>query len=280
MTTLQKYANFIKLEHTLFSIPLLFAGALLAKGEWPSFRLSLLIIIAGAGARVVALVFNRVIDRHIDQRNPRTKDRHLAKGTMSLFEACLTAILGLAVYLYVSWLISDFCLKLSWIPLVGFIAYPYFKRFTKWTHVGLGIVWSLVPIAGFFAVSPSVNGIGPCIMLGLFSIFWLAGFDIIYATLDEESDRENGVFSLPAKWGSKKALRTAAIFHALAFLILLILYMVWLSGPITVMLLSIIGVLLIIEQYFSNYVDLAFFQINTIIGFFVMFFILSGLKGV
>ncbi len=280
MKFLQKYAGFIKLEHTLFSIPLLFSGAYLAGNKWPSLRVTFLILIAGSSARVVAMTLNRIIDRHIDRKNPRTQSRHLATGAMKLWEAWITVFLSLAFYLFTAWLLSDFCLKYSWIPVIAFAAYPYFKRFTKWTHVGLGFVWALVPLGGFFAVNQTLVGIIPVIMLGVFCIFWLAGFDIIYATLDEKFDRESGVKSLPAAWGSERALKMAGTFHVLSFVILLALYGVWLSGPVTVMLLAMIGILLYLEQKFSNYVDLAFFQINAVIGFFVLFFVIAGIKGV
>ena len=129
-------------------------------------------------------------------------------------------------------------------------------------------------------MKPSWEGIGPAVALGIFSVFWLAGFDIIYATMDEAFDREAGVHSLPAAWGSKRAMRMSAIFHFLAFVVLVVLYGVWFAGPITVMLLGLAGILLFIEQWFAGYVDMAFFQINAAIGFVIFFFVLSGLKGV
>lgn len=278
-TRLQTYSSFIKIEHTLFSLPLFYAGALLAQKGWPSLRVTILILLAGAGARVVALVLNRVIDRKIDSQNPRTIDRHLSSGSMKLVEACLLGVAGLFVYLFSAWLISDLCVKLAWIPLVGFTAYPFFKRFTKWTHVGLGIVWSLIPIAGFIAMGWSSTGFVSVCMLAIFSIFWLAGFDIIYATLDEEFDRNAKLFSLPAAWGRDRALRTAGLFHLLAFLCLVILYAVWLSGPVTVLILILTGILLYAEYGLSDKVDLAFFKINSIIGFVVLFLVISGIKG-
>lgn len=279
MNVLKKYAGFIKLEHTLFSLPLLFAGAVLAAGTWPSFRTTVLILFAGASARVVAMGLNRIIDRDIDRRNPRTRDRHLASGVMKRVEAWGLVLASLAVYLFSAWLLSDWCFRLSWIPLVAFAAYPYFKRVTRWAHVGLGLVWSLAPIGGYFAVRPSMSGAEPAFVLGAFCLFWLAGFDIIYATMDAGFDREAGLHSLPAAWGPERALKAAAVFHACAFITLAVLYGVWLSGPITVLLLLIIGACLILEQRFSQNVDFAFFQVNAVIGFIVFFFVYSGLKG-
>jgi len=280
MTALTKYSTFIKLEHTLFSLPLIFAGAVIAEASVPSLRVIALILVAATAARVVAMTLNRIIDREIDKRNPRTQGRHIPSGAMKLYEAWLIVFLSLGIYLLAAWLLNDVCLRLAWLPLVGFAAYPFFKRFTKWTHVGLGLVWSFVPVAGFLAVKPSWEGIAPALGLGVFSVFWLAGFDVIYATMDEDFDREAGVKSLPAAWGSKRALRFSAVMHGLAFLTLAVVYAVWFSGPITVMLLALAGALLFMEQWFSGYVDMAFFQLNAAIGFVIFFFVLSGLKGV
>lgn len=279
MTTFKKFAGFIKIEHTLFSLPLLFAGAYLAGHAWPSLRTSFLIVVAGASARVVAMGLNRIIDREIDRLNPRTQQRHLPSGAMSLLEAWAAVSVSLLLYLLSAWLLSDFCLRLSWIPLVAFASYPYFKRFTHWAHLGLGLVWSLVPLAGFFAVEPSLDGIGPAVLLGVFCLFWLAGFDIIYATLDEDFDREYGVYSLPAAWGRTKALRAAALFHLLSFFTLVFLYGVYLSGPLTVMLLTVVGLTMYVGQKFSSNVDFAFFQVNAFIGLAVLIFIFIGSKG-
>ncbi|MFN0117249.1 MAG: 4-hydroxybenzoate octaprenyltransferase [Elusimicrobiota bacterium] len=279
MTRLNLYNSFIKFEHTLFSLPLLFAGALLAGKTWPSWRVSFLIILAGAGARIVALALNRIIDRHIDKLNPRTQDRHLASGKIKLIEAWFILLVSLVIYLLAAWSLSEFCLKLSWLPVLGFSAYPFFKRFTKWAHLGLGIVWSLVPIGGFFAVHPSFDGMTPILLLALFSVFWLAGFDIIYAIQDEEFDRRVGLHSLPAKWGGKKALRISALFHVLSFFTLVILYAIFFSGPFTVICLGVIGILLYLEQSFSHNVNLSFFHINVILGFVVLVFVFCGIKG-
>jgi 4-hydroxybenzoate polyprenyltransferase len=278
-TRLKTYSNFVKFEHTLFSLPLFYAGALLAQKGWPSLRVTLLILLAGGGGRVVALALNRIIDRKIDARNPRTVDRHLSRGTMKVGEAWFIGALGLVFYLTGAWLISDLCLKLSWIPLLGFTAYPFFKRFTKWTHVGLGIVWSFIPFAGFIAMGWSWNGFWSVCMLALFSIFWLAGFDIIYATLDEDFDRDAKLFSLPACWGAKRALRMAGLFHLLAFFWLVVLYAIWFSGPVTVLILAATGMLLYAEYNLSHKVDLAFFKINSVIGFVVLFLVISGMRG-
>jgi 4-hydroxybenzoate polyprenyltransferase len=277
---LSAYARFIKIEHTLFSLPILLSGTLLARGSLPSWRLTGLILLATLGARTLALALNRLIDVQIDARNPRTADRELATGALSLWDAFLVAIAGLMVYIWAATKINSFCLIWSWVPALLFLIYPTLKRFTWLCHFGLGVTWAMAPLAGWFAVNPGFAGSGPAWILAVFSFFWLAGFDIIYATMDEKFDREAGVKSLPAAWGSPRALKLAGLFHLVSFLLLIVLYAGWLSGPITVMLLAAVGALLFMEYEMSDNVNVAFFQINTLIGFVVLFLIVTGLKGV
>src|SRR5262245_53062793 len=122
------YGRFVKVEHTLFSLPLLFSGAMMASGRLPSWRLSALIILAGFGARTAAFAFNRVIDRHIDRLNPRTAIRELPSGKMTLLEAYGVGLFGAGVYLWAAYAIAPICFTLSPIPLLVFIVYPYLKR--------------------------------------------------------------------------------------------------------------------------------------------------------
>jgi 4-hydroxybenzoate polyprenyltransferase len=199
------YGRFVKVEHTLFSIPLLLSGALLAGGHFPAWNLLGLILLAGAGARTAAFALNRIIDRRIDAKNPRTASRELVTGALSVFDAILVALLGLAVYLWAAKAINSFRLLWSWVPVLFFVVYPMLKRFTWLCHFGLGLTWALAPLGGWFAIRPGFEGSWPAWLLGLFSIFWLSGFDIIYAVMDEEFDRKEGLFSLPARFGRRRA---------------------------------------------------------------------------
>ena len=277
MALLTRYARFVKIEHTLFSLPLLLAGAVLAARGWPSFRALFFILTAATGARIVALSLNRIIDVRIDRLNPRTADRELARGTMRLQEAWLLVVAGGGVYLASAWLLNPFCFRLSWLPLAAFALYPYMKRATHWSHLFLGGVWSLTPLAGYFAVRPRFQGSGPAWMLAAFSLFWLAGFDIIYALQDEEFDRAHGLHSLPAGWGGDRALKISGLFHGLAFLCLVVLYLFYLSGPLAVLLLVTCGVLLYFEHRMARDVELAFFKLNIAVGFFVFNLVIFGL---
>lgn len=270
------YGRFLKLEHTLFSLPVLLGGVLLAQRGWPSWRLLGLILLAATAARTLALCLNRIIDRNIDRKNPRTQDRELAAGRLSLWDAWLLTIASLLAYLWTAKQINLFCLTWSWLPVLLFVIYPMLKRFTWLCHVGLGITWAMAPLAGWFAVKPGFADAGPAYLLALFSVFWLAGFDVIYATLDEEFDRREGLFSMPARFGRRGALRISSVLHWGAFLSLVALYFLDLSGVAAAFLLLLAGFLLFLEHMRTDKVDFAFFQINIITGLVVMAMIWTG----
>ncbi len=277
---LASYGRFIKVEHTLFSFPLLFSGALLAVGHLPSLKLSALIILAGFGARTAAFAFNRMIDRHLDQLNPRTANRELPAGKMNLLEAWGVGIFGSAVYVAAAWAIAPICLYLSPLPLAVFVGYPYLKRFTPWAHLGIGAADALAPLGGWLAAKQSFDGVRPALWLGLFTFFWVSGFDIIYATLDETFDRTHGVHSLPARYGKDSALRISAVFHILAFLSLAALYASYFRTTIALVTLAAIGSLLYLEHRLSDNVNLAFFKINAVLGFGILGFVAAGVGGI
>jgi 4-hydroxybenzoate polyprenyltransferase len=272
------YGRFLKLEHTLFSLPILFSGSLLAQGGWPDGRTSLLVILAGAGARTLALALNRLIDCRVDAKNPRTASRELVTGALSIFDAILVAILGLSIYLWAAGSLNQFCLLWSWIPVLLFVVYPMLKRFTWLCHFGLGITWAMAPLAGWFAIRPGFEGSWPVWILALFSFLWTSAFDIIYATMDERFDREAGLFSLPARFGRRNALHVAAVTHFLSFLTLVGLFFATLSGTYAAFLCLLAGVLLLLEHMVVDHVDLAFFKINIITGFVVFAMVFLGLR--
>jgi 4-hydroxybenzoate polyprenyltransferase len=278
MGRLPGYCRFVKMEHTLFSLPLLFSGAVLAGGRLPSWRLSGLIIAAGFGARTAAFAFNRIIDRRIDQQNPRTSDRELPSGKMTLLEAWGVGLAGTAIYVWAAGAIAPLCLLLSPIPLAVFLIYPMLKRFTPLAHFGVGAADALAPLGGWLAVRQSFADVGPALWLGAFTFFWVSGFDVIYATLDERFDRAQGLQSLPARLGKLKALRISGLLHGLAFLSLCMLYAETLRTPVALATLAAIGALLVLEHRLSDDVDLAFFKINAVLGFGILGFVSAGLR--
>ncbi len=275
---IKNLGSFIKVEHTLFSLPLILSGTFLAANGLPSLRLLFLIILAGIGARTSALALNRIIDRDIDKKNPRTRTRELPSGKMSSLSAWSVAIGGMVIYFFSSYLICDLVFYLSPIPLIIFILYPYMKRFTPLCHFGVGLGLALAPLGGWIAVTCSLNNLYPAILLSLFTFFWVSGFDIIYATLDEESDRETGVFSMVSTYGRVSALRLSGVLHLLSFLSLAVLYLIYFEKSFfTLFFMILTGVFLFLEHKKSSNVDMAFFKINIVIGFVIFLFILSGI---
>jgi 4-hydroxybenzoate polyprenyltransferase len=277
MERLLTYARFVKIEHTVFSFPLLVSGALLARDEL-TLRTFLLILAAGTGARVAALGLNRILDRTIDARNPRTKDRELPAGAMSVAEAGLVTLAGILLYLIAAVSISPRCLALSPIPLAIFLMYPLLKRFTMWAHLGVGASLAMGPLGAWYAVQLDFGDFGNALLLCLFTFFWVAGFDVIYATLDLEFDRSHQLHSLPAALGRERALGVSLAFHAAAFVLLALLYLRALEGALAAALLILIGGLLVLEHRKAGDVELAFFRINAVVGFAVLGLVVAGLR--
>ena len=284
-----RYLKFVKVEHTLFSLPIVFSGAFLAKhvyGESVSFSFSLIfwIILAVLGARSFGFAMNRIIDKEIDAKNPRTKNREIPSGQISVSAALVFALISAVLFLFAAAQIDPLCFMLAPIPLGLFILYPFLKRWTLLAHLGLGIAWGTAPLGGWIAVRPQIVSLielQPILILTLFSIFWVAGFDILYALLDEEFDRENGHYSMPALLGKRDALRMSELFHLVAFLALGTLVQAYFGTPISFLLLASIGVLLILSHWkilvnelTPQVIDFAFFKVNAAVGFLVFLIVL------
>lgn len=274
---MRKYFSFVKIEHTLFSLPLIFSGMLLAShGELPAPGLLLLVLAAATGARTVAFALNRIIDRRIDARNPRTASRDLPSGRMTLQEAVGVMSAGLGLYFGAAYFISPFCLMMSPIPLVIFLVYPTMKRYTPLAHFGVGLGLAMGPLGGWFAVAPSLDNLLTPGLLSLFTLFWVAGFDIIYATLDEDFDRKASLYSFPSRFGRERALRYSGYLHAAAFAVLVVLFVQSVLSLLALPLLVLTGLLLYMEQKKADDVELAFFKINAVAGFSVLAMVGAG----
>jgi 4-hydroxybenzoate polyprenyltransferase len=275
---LSTLARFVKIEHTLFSLPLIYSGALLAARGWIPLRLALLMLVAAVGARTVALSLNRIIDREIDKRNPRTAIRELPAGRMKLLEAMAVLLVGLILYFGSAEFIGRFCLIWSPLPLAVFVLYPYMKRFTPLAHFGVGMGLAMAPLAGWVAVTQSLQNLIPGFVLGFFTMLWVTGFDIIYATLDEEFDRRANLYSLPSRLGKEKALRISGYLHALAFVVLVYIFVVYIQSWIAVPFLALAGFLLYLEHAKASDVELAFFKINAALGFVILVMVIVGVN--
>ncbi len=209
--------RFAKVEHSVFSLPLLFAGVWLGSdGGWPSLQVLALIALAGIGARTLGMAMNRIFDRRLDALNQRTAQRELPSGKMSLAASYGVAAGGGALYLLACWGLGPLCLKLSAVPVVPLIVYSLLKRFTVLCHFGIGLCLGLAPLGAFVAASGSLEFNAQILLLALYSFCWISGFDIIYAVLDIDSDRQTGVRSIPAAVGGNRAQVVSAMVHLIA----------------------------------------------------------------
>ena len=283
MGKLKMYADFIKIEHTLFALPFAYAGAFLASKGWFGLKLFILILTAFTGLRTAAMSLNRIIDRHIDALNPRTANRHIPAGLISLKEAYAIVVVALAVYFASAYLINDLAFKLSPIPAVVAYIYPYLKRFTCLSHYVLGLNLAFAPLGGWIAVTNSLtlNDL-PIILLSIAVIFWVAGFDIIYALQDLEFDRKYGLHSIGAIFGVRKALLISALNHVV-FFILTAFALLKLVGKDALVGLTAMACLLIYEHaivrkgYDEKRIQIAFFYTNATISAVLLATILFGL---
>jgi 4-hydroxybenzoate polyprenyltransferase len=284
---MKKYFSFVKIEHTLFSLPMIYAGMALGLHAnrvegivlAPSavLRMALLILGAATGARTIGFAFNRIVDRHIDAKNPRTAGRELPAGRMSISQAYTVLAAAFIFYFVCAAALNPLCLLLSPIPVIVFAIYPFMKRFTSLSHFGLGASLALGPLGAYFAARPSFDGAWPAILLSFFTWLWASGFDIIYSTSDEAFDKREGLFSLPARLGSRRALQVSGMIHFLSFLVLVGVYFIAFRGSVIAgTLLLISGLLLYLEQKRSADVQLAFFKINAVVGFVVLLFVIAG----
>ena len=219
----------MKVEHTLFSLPFVLIGFLIAArqfGEGGGFDLAW-ILLAAVGARGLAMALNRIIDRKVDAANPRTKGRHLASGSMSLRTAWGLAAAFLAMLLVGAAMLNTVALMMAWLPVLTFVAYPYMKRFTWLCHLWLGLCLGLAPAGAWVAVAADEHGWAaitgmhstnsaflwmPTILpLSLGVALWIAAFDLNYARMDEENDKAQGIRSFPSRFGPKATSATTVV---------------------------------------------------------------------
>ena len=229
----------IKFEHTLFALPFAFLGAILAANGIPTWRQILWITVAMVGARSAAMTFNRIIDRDIDAANPRTANRELPSGKLSLTFAWAFLYFSVAVFVLAAWSLNWLTFALSPVALLFVLGYSYAKRFTVFAHLLLGAALAISPSAAWIAVRGNLMDEVP-ILLSVFVLIWTAGFDVLYACQDLEYDRKAGLRSIPARFGVKNALWIARLFHFQAFIVLLLLWLV--TGMSWLALAGVIGV--------------------------------------
>ncbi|MFN2317388.1 MAG: UbiA-like polyprenyltransferase [Gemmatimonadales bacterium] len=212
---LVRYANFVKLPHTLFALPFALLGVLAASFEYPvTWRLVALVVVAFSSARWVAMGFNRIADREFDAKNPRTAGRELPRGAITVRQAWVSVVLASLVFLGVAYLINPLCFLLSPLALGWIMAYSLSKRFTWWPHLWLGISLAIAPVGGYLAVTGAWSQpwwLLVAVAVGVMT--WVAGFDIFYALPDEGFDRLQGLRSAVVRLGERRAILLAKVLH-------------------------------------------------------------------
>lgn len=206
----------IKFKLTIFAMPFAFTGAFLAAKGMPDIRDLLWVILAMVGARTCAMGFNRIVDWRFDKANPRTADRAIPAGEIRMVEAWAMVIVSALLFFFACFMLNLLTLQLAPLALFLTLFYSYTKRFTSLCHLVLGIALAFSPLGGWVAVAGSLSEFPWVLSAGV--LFWVAGFDTIYACLDADFDKESGLYSLPSRLGRKNAFRLAVFFHVLAFL--------------------------------------------------------------
>ncbi len=216
----RSFLSLVKIEHSVFALPFAYLSALtaLALGQRHVHWLDLLLVtVAMVGARTFAMAANRIIDRQIDARNPRTSGRELVTGAVSVRSAWIGAAVALVVFLGAAAALNPLCLALSPLAVLPLVGYPYAKRFTNWPHAILALSQMVGPVGAWLAITGTFRGSFPAWVLGAAVGLWIGGFDLIYATQDVEVDRRIGVHSVPARYGVRFALRASSVAHVLTF---------------------------------------------------------------
>ncbi|MFP4015530.1 MAG: UbiA-like polyprenyltransferase [Halanaerobiales bacterium] len=253
------YSSLVMFKHTIFALPFAYLALFLAAGGWPGFQDFFWITVAMIGARNGANAWNRLADMQIDSKNPRTAERELPGGKVSI-----TEVLGLTLLCFLLLLIAAFHLDplaLRLLPLAVFFVcfYSYTKRFTWACHFFLGAAVALAPLGTWIAVTGTIS-IG-VILLALIHGLWVAGFDIIYATQDYEFDTRNNIFSIPARFGIKEALSISKWIHLLTVMLMFSLLFIFPLSWIYFLGVVIISLLLTIEHQLVDVGDLSKVQI-------------------
>jgi len=215
---LRTYGELVMFSHTLFSVPFGLISMLLAAKGFPPVWVSLWVVIALISARTAANALNRLVDRNIDARNPRTSGRHLPKGAVKTKEAAAIVLASFGFLVLAAFMLNPLCVVLLPVPVFLFLIYSFTKRFTWSCHIVLGVACGCAPVGAWIGVTGNISGLS--LVLGTVVTLWVAGFDIIYGAQDVDFDLEEDLFSIPACFGVKKALIISALFHLAALALL------------------------------------------------------------
>lgn len=286
ISVFHRWGSFVRFSHTIFALPFALAAMAVAARDnrgWPGWKTFLLILAAMVCARTCAMAFNRIVDRKFDALNPRTANRHLPRGEISLTGAILLCVLAAAGLVATSYFLNPLCFWLSPVALVVLCFYSLTKRFTDYTHVFLGLTLALAPIGAWLAVKGmqiSTLEIFQMLTLAVAVVLWLVGFDIIYALQDYDFDKSYGLRSIVVAWGPRNALAAAFLAHMImcgalfAFGLLCRFHIAYLIGW-----LIIVGCLML-EHWIArrrslNWINVAFFRLNAVVSSVFLFVTLA-----
>jgi len=271
----------IKFEHTIFALPFAVMSAFLAsEGSFPEPYQILWILVAMVGARSCAMAFNRIADAKYDKANPRTHNRAIPAGLISKTAVWLFTIVSASLLVFAAYMLNLLAFYLSPVALLIVMGYSYSKRFTTLTHLWLGLCLAIAPVGAWIAIKGEFALVP--MLLGCSVILWTAGFDIIYACQDKEFDEKFGLYSIPKRFGIKRALRISSALHVLTVLVLLCLPFFAQLGYIYILGVACVSSLLIYEHSIVkpddlSRVNLAFFTLNGMVSLVLMFLAIADI---
>lgn len=271
----------IKIQHSIFALPFALASVFVATQGRPRVYSLILIVLAMVTARNSAMSFNRIVDRHFDKANPRTQNREIPSGKLSLEFSILFCTVNVLLFVLISLLFNNLAFILSPVVLIIILGYSFTKRFTHYTQFFIGLSLGIAPIAAWIALTGTLS-IFP-VLLGLAVLCWVAGFDIIYTTLDYDFDKNYGLKNMVVQWGIKRSLIISKGLHVLSVVFLILagilghLGLIYFAGSL------VCGVLLAYEQSLVNPTDLskvnmAFFTLNGYVSLLFLAFVLFDVR--
>ena len=281
MNSLRSFFETIRVEHTLFALPFAYATLFLASRGWPDVRTFIWVTVAMAGARTVGMALNRIIDARIDAHNPRTAGRAIPARRLSSPKAWGFTAAATALFVYAVFQLNPVCRWLCPVPLAAMTLYPYTKRFTRFPHLFLGLVYVMIPTGIWLAVTGELAPVA--IALGVGAGLWVAGFDIIYACQDVEVDRREGLHSIPADFGVARALQVSSALHALFLISLLVAARMihggrWFYGAVALSALAMVYEHRLVKPNDLSRVNAAFFTTNGVVS--IVLFVMIALDRV
>jgi 4-hydroxybenzoate polyprenyltransferase len=275
---LADYSNLVKLPHTVFALPFALVGVTLASYGYPVEVSDLgWVLVAFTAARFAAMGFNRIVDREFDSINPRTRGREIPSGRLTVRQASAAVALASAVFVLSAGMLNPLCLALAPLALGWVFLYSYSKRFTRWTHLVLGLSLGIAPVGAYLAIAGEwTEPAGALLALAGAVLCWVAGFDILYSLQDEEFDRANGLHSIPAMFGKRRAIVISRVLHAICVALFALVGALFPGvGTLYFAGVAVIGLMLVYEQSLVraddlSRIDAAFFNVNGVIS--VVFF--------